>query len=267
MTASCPSQLGRPTPGLGWRALPLCVRAPTSLKPPISGQINCVQIICPPIRLSRGDWPTRRPNLAVQLPMARTAAFLSSVAVAIGALPAPALALGLVPDASRAGPPPHRCEPSISSVDGLWAPTSNKPIAIIQGTCFGRHIAFFDKDSMYFRVTDLGPNGTVAELGDPADGPKVWWSACSTRHDAVNGNKADAVTCTITSWTNTSITLQSFDYARIENAQAEHTSPPTTVPPTGIRPSVSDVYAIQVWNPENRTGPAIMLAQFRLALA
>lgn len=117
---------------------------------------------------------------------------------------------------------------------------------------------------IYIRVTDLGPHGTAAQLGDPGDGPKLWWSACSARHDGVNGGAPDAVTCTITNWTNTSITLASFDFSTLENEAADHSSPPTTRPPKGIKTGLLDTYAIQVWNPENGTGPAVAIAYWRL---
>ena len=191
-------------------------------------------------------------------------AVLGMVATLLWPTPLSAQPLAVAQTASHGGAPPHRCEPSINQISGLWEPGSSRPLATIHGTCFGDHKPFFEKDNMYIRVTDLGPHGTVAQLNDPADGPSVWWSACSARHDAVNGDLPDAVTCTVTNWTNTSITLVSFDFSTLENAAADHTPPSTTVPPNGIRTGLLDTYAVQVWNPENGTGPAVALAYLRL---
>ena len=41
-------------------------------------------------------------------------------------------------------------------------------------------------------------------------GPDGWWNACSSRRSTINGDAANGVTCTVTAWTNTSITISSF---------------------------------------------------------
>ena len=84
------------------------------------------------------------------------------------------------------------CTPVITHVS-TFTP-GQYPNVTIQGRCFGTR-----GDSYDLRVTDLGPNGTPSELDRATTGTHTWWRACSSW-----------VSCTVSNWTSTSITLASF---------------------------------------------------------
>jgi Divergent InlB B-repeat domain/IPT/TIG domain len=108
------------------------------------------------------------------------------------------------------------CTPSISSV-GSFSDASSQTV-IISGSCFGTQSSYTDQDNPYFRISDNTQP----------------WSGC---RDA-SGN-TDYVTCSISSWTNTSITFTGFDGAGPYGSGEEYHLDP------------GDQLGIMVWNPTN----------------
>jgi uncharacterized protein YodC (DUF2158 family) len=137
------------------------------------------------------------------------------------------------------------CAPAIAHVSTFHAGAD--PDLTIYGSCFGTGGAFRAGDSVYFRVSDLGPKGTLSDLAAASMVAHPWWNACSSRKDAVDVGQPDGVTCTVSSWSNTEITLASFtgyygykgDYVVNEG----------------------DKVAIQVWNVQTSAGPAMVLTR------
>ncbi|MGA3220202.1 MAG: hypothetical protein ABSE77_14180, partial [Acidimicrobiales bacterium] len=84
------------------------------------------------------------------------------------------------------------------------------PNVTITGTCFGTGGAYLSGDSNHFRVTDLGPRGTISQLERAGKIPQTWWNACAGSTDAINGYSPNEVTCNVPRWTSTSITFRSF---------------------------------------------------------
>ncbi len=74
-----------------------------------------------------------------------------------------------------------------------------------------------------------------------------WWNACSSRTDTVDAGDPDGVTCTVSSWSPTVITLASF------NGQYGYRA--FYVVKNGHR------VVIQVWNVQTLTGPAMFLTR------
>lgn len=155
----------------------------------------------------------------------------------LGLLPtgASASAVGLQPAASS-------CQPVISHVSQFRP--GKTPDVSITGSCFGTGGAYMRADSRHFRVTDLGPNGTLKELEDAGKIPQTWWNACASHTDAVNGYVPNYVTCTVSTWTDSSITFYSFgpDYGE-----------------DGWVVNPGDKLVIQVWNANSLTGPSMYL--------
>jgi hypothetical protein len=124
------------------------------------------------------------------------------------------------------------CTPTITDVSAFTP--GEYPNVRVQGTCFGTGGAFQATDSLDLSVTDLGPDGTLAELGGTSG-----WQACSRRPAEVN-----QVTCTVSHWTNTAITLASFSGLYGSDGWAV---------------VQGDKVAIQVWNAQTSAGPATVL--------
>ena len=135
-----------------------------------------------------------------------------------------------------------RCQPVIEHVSSFKAVRG--PDVTITGKCFGTGGAYTDGDSRHFRVTDLGPHGTLKELEEAGSIPQTWWNACAGHTDAVNGYSPNVVTCTVPVWTNTSITFRSFGPAYSED---------------GWTVSPGDKIVVQVWNANTLAGPSMFL--------
>jgi hypothetical protein len=135
------------------------------------------------------------------------------------------------------------CAPAITHVSTFHAGAD--PSVTIYGTCFGTGGAFRASDRVDFRVSDLGPKGTLSEVTAATRVAHAWWNACSSRKDAVDTGHPDGVTCTVSSWSNTVITLASFDgYYGYQGSYVVNKG---------------DKVAIQVWNVQTSTGPAKIL--------
>ena len=137
-------------------------------------------------------------------PFLAALALFAPVFNAVELTPAAASALG---PAARAHASAVACKPAVTRVSALTP--GRYPEVTIRGTCFGTGGTFEASDSAHFRVIDLGPNGTLSELEAASTGPHGWWNGCSSRIDAVDGNGANGVTCTVSTWTNTSAHLSS----------------------------------------------------------
>ncbi len=162
------------------------------------------------------------------------------------AMPLVAL-VGLLPAEARASavgvePAASSCQPVVSHVSQLRP--GKTPDVSITGSCFGSGGAYVRADSRHFRVTDLGPKGTLKELEDAGKIPQTWWNACASHTDAVNGYVPNYVTCTVSTWTDSSITFYSFgpDYGE-----------------DGWVVNQGDKLVLQVWNANTLTGPSMYL--------
>src|SRR5580698_9062118 len=131
---------------------------------------------------------------------------LSASMLCLGLIPAAGAVTTLI-SADAAGAVAAPCQPHIAHVSAF--PPGKAPNVTVTGTCFGASGAF-NGDSDHFRVTDLGPRGTISELENAGKIPQTWWNACAGSTDAINGYSPNAVTCDVPSWTNTSITFRSF---------------------------------------------------------
>jgi len=116
------------------------------------------------------------------------------------------------------------------------------PSVTITGTCFGTGGAYTSGDSGHFRVTDLGPNGTISELENAGKVPQTWWNACAGSTDAINGHYPNVVTCDVPTWTDTMITFHSFGPAYGEYRDGVAKEVLNWVVATG------DKVVVQVWN-------------------
>jgi hypothetical protein len=135
------------------------------------------------------------------------------------------------------------CQPMITGWSTFKA--GPHPDFTLQGSCFGTGGALHATDGEDLRVsifplgTSTGQARAVMAFQHPSGVP--YWNACSNRTDPIEGSP-DTVGCTVTVWTTTSVTLQSFDldYGG------------TFVDNNG------DLLAVQVWNAGTLTGPAIV---------
>jgi hypothetical protein len=121
------------------------------------------------------------------------------------------------------------CSPRIVSVSTF---TNQKTQTVqIQGNCFGTGNTFAETDSASFRISD------------PSVSPE--FNACYTG-PAAGVAVDDFLGCTLTVWTDTSITFSGFDLAYgLPSAGG------TYVVSTG------EHIDIQVWNPQTHQGPAV----------
>jgi hypothetical protein len=131
---------------------------------------------------------------------------LAAVTISLGLVPV-AGAPAILWSAGTAGAVAAPCQPRITHVSKF--PPGKAPDVTVTGTCFGIGGAF-NGDSDHFRITDLGPKGTISELENAGKIPQTWWNACAGSTDAINGYSPNVVTCDVPSWTNTSITFRSF---------------------------------------------------------
>jgi hypothetical protein len=132
------------------------------------------------------------------------------------------------------------CQPVIGHI-AQFRP-GKTPDVSISGTCFGTAGAYSRADSNHFRVTDLGPNGTLKELENAGKIPQAWWNACASHTDAINGYAPNVVTCTVSTWTDSSITFYSFGPSYGEDGWV-------------VNPG--DKLVVQVWNANTLTGPSM----------
>jgi hypothetical protein len=102
----------------------------------------------------------------------------------------------------------------------------------ITGRCFGTGNAFSNEDNAYFAIID----NTYPARTYPAGATS--WDACSNIIAFVG---TDAVTCDVSSWTNTSITFSGFEGNYGENNWIVHSG---------------DSLVVSVWNPQTKKGPA-----------
>jgi hypothetical protein len=139
---------------------------------------------------------------------------------------------------------PSSCRPVIKHVTAF--PPGPDPEVTITGTCFGTGGAFLGRDSAHFRVTDLGPHGTIDQLLKIEKGelPQTGWSACASIIDNINQNNSDVVTCNVPVWTNGAITFRSFGPAYGSDDWV-------------VRPG--DKVILQVWNANTSAGPSLYL--------
>jgi len=138
------------------------------------------------------------------------------------------------------------CRPAITHVSPF--PPGKSPDITISGTCFGADGAFADGDSEHFRISDLGPKGTMKEFqlmltGAIPPQPQVW-NACANVDDKLNSGREDTVTCTVPTWTNTRVTMRSF-------GQGYGT--------LNWEVKVGDKVVVQIWNAKTLAGPAVYL--------
>jgi hypothetical protein len=185
----------------------------------------------------------RRMCGAIRRPMRRRRLAM----VPVGAAMPLVLMLSLLPagaaaSAARLVPEAASCQPVIAHVSQFRP--GKTPDVSITGACFGTGGAYIRADSRHFRVTDLGPNGTLKELEEAGKIPQTWWNACAGHTDAINGYVPNVVTCTVSTWTNTSITFYSFGPAYGED---------------GWVVSPGDKLVVQVWNANSLTGPSMYL--------
>ncbi len=134
------------------------------------------------------------------------------------------------------------CHPVITHVSEFRP--GRTPDVAITGTCFGTKGAYSRSDSNHFRITDLGPHGTLAQLEDAGKIPQTWWNTCAGHTDAVNGYAPNVVTCTVSTWDDSSITFYSFGPSYGED---------------GWVVSPGDKLVVQVWNATTLTGPSMYL--------
>jgi hypothetical protein len=106
--------------------------------------------------------------------------------------------------------PPPCTTPSISSV-GTFSSASSQTV-VISGSCFGSQSSYSNSPNAYLRVTDNTQS----------------WTGCRTN---------DEVLCSVSAWTNTSITFTGFDDAGPVGSSA------------GYRLDPGDQLAVTVWNP------------------
>ena len=134
------------------------------------------------------------------------------------------------------------CQPVIKHVSSFKAVRG--PKVTITGKCFGTGGAYANSDSKHLRITDLGPHGALKELEEASSIPQTWWNACAGHTDAINGYTPNVVSCTVSAWTNTSITFSSFGPAYGED---------------GWTVSPGDKIMVQVWNANTLAGPSMFL--------
>jgi hypothetical protein len=111
------------------------------------------------------------------------------------------------------------CRPIITSVSAFAA--SQTQTVTIRGSCLGSSDPYSDTDSAYLRISDLSAS----------------WNACWTRDPGT-----DYVTCSVTSWTPTSVTFSGLNgsYGQYNWSVSD-----------------GDQVEVQVWNPQSGKGPAV----------
>jgi len=124
------------------------------------------------------------------------------------------------------------CPPQITSVSAFAAGQSQTGGVTITGTCFGTAPTgtsyTYNGDSAYFAITDPYPDGSYN-----------WWQAC-TSNDPYGPNY---ITCSVTTWTNTSITFSGFTGGYADSG-------------TDWVVTNGDPLVISVWNAQGGQGPA-----------
>jgi hypothetical protein len=138
-----------------------------------------------------------------------------------------------------------KCSPVIKHVTPFLA--GKTPGVTITGTCFGAAGAYMNGDSKHFRVTDLGPHGTIAQLLKIEKGTlqQTGWNACASFTDNINQHDADVVTCNVPKWSNTSVSFSAFG--------PDYGAESTWVVNAG------DKVIIQIWNVQSLRGPSLYL--------
>ena len=117
------------------------------------------------------------------------------------------------------------CTPHITSVSSFAAEQTQN--VNIKGSCFGVGNTYSNTDSPYFEISMNQSSSSE-------------WNACYT-----NGSGYDFVTCTVSSWTDNSITFSGFNGDYGQNNWV-------------VNPG--DDVTIQVWNAQTGQGPGICIA-------
>jgi len=171
-------------------------------------------------------WPSATPPAVQATAVQRVSLLrhLTPVKAAIAAGSVVAVAAGgtaLAAAISHGSSTPQNCKkPAITSVSAIAA--AQTQTVTIQGSCLGSNAAYSGTDTPYLRISDESRG----------------WNACWTKDPGT-----DLITCSVTSWTPTSITFSGF-------AGAYPQYPPV---------SNGDKIAVQVWNPQSRRGPNVCL--------
>ena len=118
------------------------------------------------------------------------------------------------------------CAPQVSTVSPVL--TVPDQTITIQGTCFGTHAPVNKNDTQYFGIKMRYQTTTNSSV----------WNACYT-----NDNPADSVTCTVTSWTDTTIVFSGFSGAY----------------GGGWSVNKGDLMLFEVWNPQSNQGAGVCL--------
>ena len=113
------------------------------------------------------------------------------------------------------------CTPQITSVSSFAAKQTQN--VRIKGTCFGVGNTFSNADSPYFKITINASE----------------WAGCH-----IGAGEDDAVTCTVSSWTDNSITFSGFNGAYGQNNWV-------------VNPG--DDVTIKVWNARTSQGPGVCI--------
>jgi hypothetical protein len=158
------------------------------------------------------------------------------------------LGLPVLATAATAAPAPGtaaKCSPVIKHVTQFNS--GKTPGVTITGTCFGTGGAYMNGNSKHFRVTDLGPHGTIAQLLKIEKGtlPQNGWNACASFTDNINQHNPDVVTCDVPKWSNTSVTFSAF--GRDYGAESSWVV------------NAGDKVIIQIWNVQSLRGPSLYL--------
>lgn len=119
------------------------------------------------------------------------------------------------------------CNPQVTSVSAVAA--AQTQTITMDGSCLGTQAPYTAQDSNYFAIHD----------GSPTSG----WGACSTQ--PYDGTGANLVTCSVSSWTETSITFTGFDGSYGQNnwflSTGDHLQFLVDNPLDGNGPSTCDV--------------------------
>ena len=143
-----------------------------------------------------------------------------------------------------AAPSTAPCSPAITSMSSM-TPGAGSQLTL-GGSCFGTGGTFTDADSSYLRLSIFPKGTTVAQMsavmGGRAPVGLAWWNACSNRSDRIGG--PNTVTCTVSQWTNTRLTLHTLNGGYGDSESAWYVYKGSAV-------------AVQVWNVQTGAGPAI----------
>ena len=120
------------------------------------------------------------------------------------------------------------CQPVITSVTPQFNAYVGAGRVDVRGSCFGHAAGFDGEDRSFFRVSDLGVNGTL---------PNSLWNACWTGDPGT-----DTVTCKVPEWTDTHVVF--FGFVGGGGPYVVH---------------LHDRIAFQVWNAQTGAGPAVAL--------